>query len=111
MLRAHKLTQPARRVDGREKEEEVAAEEEEKEWRLNRRVERKVREAAVAPTNNNINNNNNVTESRVVRGCWWCAFLNVSLALCVVVSGGIAGKEVVNRSRQNYAKPGKYEHC
>ncbi|KAK1136958.1 hypothetical protein K0M31_001486, partial [Melipona bicolor] len=53
-------TQPARRADG-EKEEEVAVVEEavEKERRLNRRPERKVREATPAPANININNNTN----------------------------------------------------
>lgn len=57
MLRAPKRTQPARRADGREKKEEVAVVEEgaEKERRLNRRAERKVREAAI-PVPANINN-------------------------------------------------------
>lgn len=60
VLRASKRTQPARRADG-EKEEEVAVVEEavEKERRLNRRPERKVREATPAPANININNNTN----------------------------------------------------
>lgn len=71
VLRAPKRTQPARRADGREKEEEVAVVEEgaEKERRLNRRAERKVREAATpVPANiNNINNNNNTDRCGVYR--------------------------------------------
>lgn len=111
----------------------------EKERRLNRRPERKVREATPAPANININNNtntntntntnatttnNNNNNSRSAARCIGGAgdrrvrserlLRRVSRARAAVIVGvcaGIAGKEVVNRSRQNYAKSGKYEHC
>lgn len=91
MLRAPKRTQPARRADGREKEEEVAVVEEgeEKERRLNRRAERKVREAATpAPANININNNNR-SAARCIRGwCSSCASLNGYCVVCRARGGG-----------------------
>lgn len=122
VLRAPKRTQPARRADGREKEEEVAVVEEgaEKERRLNRRAERKVREAATpVPANiNNINNNNNTDRRGVYRAAArgvhserLSRCVSPRAAVIIGVCAGIAEKEVVNRSRQNYAKPGKYEHC